>query len=657
MLKQAYQKPEIRDANDNIIQHGTYGKKTAFTASTNDGVLDYINNNLEWLKTQTDANTSNLGKYLPLAGGTLTGDVIIDETADRAIKGSASNVGLLYNSAAWALRDFGNGTSPIYYNKSSKQLMFPTGYRVGGTVTDSTGAVSNGNTTVGVNATDMTVKNSASNPTIVLSTGGASQSIASDGSVIRTGALEADSYSNVKTIQRGTAYSVGDIALSRKIASYMYAECTKSGVTAASTGPKFTRASVAYDDKGNQVAVNQPRFTEDGLMVEKGTTNFIPSDFTKWFYDSPTTLSDQITSPLGDASAYSLTITNRNNVCRISVACTPNTTYTFSWYAKNDGKTIAKYSVYDNTHGQDIVPSTAYPITDSWVRYSVSFTTPDGCTNMAVYPDRDNDMTGTIYLWRPQLETGFYATSYTEYGTTRNIENLSIPSSVFPTAEGTLEFTVNPAVIANYNNYFLFSSNDVWGRFLIFFDSNNILYWNYGRVTNGGDNMIIGSGLPAGMDIQISLSWSATSGQRISVVNGKSNSKTGWSVPDGLTLPAFIDVVNNYNAVIKNLRFSNTAHTADKLASDAQLSTLPLEADTTLLMPLNGNLNYLPAPDTSQIEPTFPTTANSKVTDGTVEWTLRDRRTPPNAVTNISYAGGVLTLTMGDGSTKTVSLS
>lgn len=49
MLKQAYQKPEIRDASDNIIQKGAYGKKTAFTSATNDGVLDYISNNLEAL--------------------------------------------------------------------------------------------------------------------------------------------------------------------------------------------------------------------------------------------------------------------------------------------------------------------------------------------------------------------------------------------------------------------------------------------------------------------------------------------------------------------------------------------------------------------------------------------------------------------------------
>lgn len=49
MKQTTFQHPEIRDANDNIIQQGTYGKESPLVNSTNDGVLDYINNNLEAL--------------------------------------------------------------------------------------------------------------------------------------------------------------------------------------------------------------------------------------------------------------------------------------------------------------------------------------------------------------------------------------------------------------------------------------------------------------------------------------------------------------------------------------------------------------------------------------------------------------------------------
>lgn len=49
MKQTTFQHPELRDANDNIIQAGTYGKASPLVNSTNDGVLDYINNNLEAL--------------------------------------------------------------------------------------------------------------------------------------------------------------------------------------------------------------------------------------------------------------------------------------------------------------------------------------------------------------------------------------------------------------------------------------------------------------------------------------------------------------------------------------------------------------------------------------------------------------------------------
>ena len=55
MKKTTYQIPEIRDENDNIIQPGTYGKNSPLCNETNDGVLDYINNNLEYLKSTHDS--------------------------------------------------------------------------------------------------------------------------------------------------------------------------------------------------------------------------------------------------------------------------------------------------------------------------------------------------------------------------------------------------------------------------------------------------------------------------------------------------------------------------------------------------------------------------------------------------------------------------
>ncbi len=49
MKKQAYQIPELRDASNNIIQAGTYGRTSPLVNADNTGILDYINNNLEAL--------------------------------------------------------------------------------------------------------------------------------------------------------------------------------------------------------------------------------------------------------------------------------------------------------------------------------------------------------------------------------------------------------------------------------------------------------------------------------------------------------------------------------------------------------------------------------------------------------------------------------
>ena len=75
MKKTTYQIPEIRDENDNIIQAGTYGKISPLCNETNDGVLDYINNNLEYLKSTQDSVQND---YFSKSGGKITGETEIE---------------------------------------------------------------------------------------------------------------------------------------------------------------------------------------------------------------------------------------------------------------------------------------------------------------------------------------------------------------------------------------------------------------------------------------------------------------------------------------------------------------------------------------------------------------------------------------------------
>lgn len=75
MKKTTYQIPEIRDDKDNILQAGTYGKNSPLCNDTNDGVLDYINNNLEYLKSTQDNMQNNA---FMKAGGKITGNAEIE---------------------------------------------------------------------------------------------------------------------------------------------------------------------------------------------------------------------------------------------------------------------------------------------------------------------------------------------------------------------------------------------------------------------------------------------------------------------------------------------------------------------------------------------------------------------------------------------------
>lgn len=84
MKKTAYQIPELRDENNNIIQNGAFGRKTAFVTADNQGVLDYIMNDLEALKDmQTGFSATvakQIGEKVSKSGDTITGPILYDKT-------------------------------------------------------------------------------------------------------------------------------------------------------------------------------------------------------------------------------------------------------------------------------------------------------------------------------------------------------------------------------------------------------------------------------------------------------------------------------------------------------------------------------------------------------------------------------------------------
>lgn len=69
MVSTTFQPAEIRDSNDNIIQHGAYGKNTPLCTGTNDGWIDFVMNNLEFLNKLATAEIVPV-TALPASGDT-----------------------------------------------------------------------------------------------------------------------------------------------------------------------------------------------------------------------------------------------------------------------------------------------------------------------------------------------------------------------------------------------------------------------------------------------------------------------------------------------------------------------------------------------------------------------------------------------------------
>lgn len=123
MKKQSFQHGEIRDQDDNILQIGSYGKKTPLTNATNTGILDYIINNFEVLYSQSSNGNGGTGSGGG-TGGNITVDSALSSTSTNPVQNkvlyAALNNKLDKNgTATYAERDSsGNIISGTYARKT-----------------------------------------------------------------------------------------------------------------------------------------------------------------------------------------------------------------------------------------------------------------------------------------------------------------------------------------------------------------------------------------------------------------------------------------------------------------------------------------------------------------------------------------------------------
>lgn len=132
-----------------------------------------------------------------------------------------------------------------------------------------------------------------------------------------------------------------------------------------------------------------------------------------WATSNANVSANTTVAPDGSITADTVTTTNTTHYIAQDVTVTPNTTYTFSWWAKTGTQTAWKYSVFDATHSADIISATSYTVTGAWQRFNATFTTPAGTTDIHVYPLRDSGATGTTILWGAQLVQSELAGTYT----------------------------------------------------------------------------------------------------------------------------------------------------------------------------------------------------------------------------------------------------
>ena len=198
MRPTVFQHAEIRDENDNIIQQGAYGKNSALSSSMNDGWIDYVMNNLEWLYDEAEE---------PSGVVTLTGDQTISDVKTFTSSPVAPTPLVNDDSTNVATTEFVKNVVEDYLPLS------------GGSVTgdvDVTGAVSGSSLSI---------------------TGAISgDSVTSNNVDVKSGSI-----APVNTLQRSTAYSVDDIVYTSALNAKYYLLCVTAGTTDA-TLPSFSGA-------------------------------------------------------------------------------------------------------------------------------------------------------------------------------------------------------------------------------------------------------------------------------------------------------------------------------------------------------------------------------------------------------------------------------
>ena len=370
----------------------------------------------------------------------------------------------------------------------------------------------------------------------------------------------------------GSSTALGNVVIQNS-------QCEKGDI--ATVYIPTTTAAVSVGPVANVPRLDYLNSTCPRLLLEPQRTNLytFSEQFNNaaWTKTNTTVTANTTVSPDGYQNADTVTISTAggHNLYQV-LTVVPSTQYTFSFYAKRGTATALSYSVYNSTAGANIIAPTNYynqiSATD-WTRFTVTFTTPAGCTSITVYPLRDGASTGTCFLWGAQVEAGAYATSYIPTlaaSATRGADACSKTgiSSLIGQTEGTLFYEFSVPANENLTRSIGVTDGTVANRINISVFATSL----FARVDVGGVNQVNSSAtiVPTAMN-KVAFRYKAN--DFAAYVNGvKVITDTSGSTFSGTTLSSFSfiqpDGTSAFSGAVKQVLFFKTA------LIDAELATL-----------------------------------------------------------------------------------
>lgn len=356
----------------------------------------------------------------------------------------------------------------------------------------------------------------------------------------------------------------------------------------------FTRASVAYKQDGTQVASGVPRFEAgqfgQAVMIEEGTTQeYINSELTsltEWSTPDTNLSAAVYGENYGNSGIVKLTkgaVTPQPYMSfRQGVPAVVGGIYTCSFKCKvlSGGAVLDRVRVHFN--GSNIVPTGSVDLGNGWWLLWLTGEAVD--SNIYSGIGITGDDACEVLFTQPMMEYKAYKTSY--HPSTRATEILKIPTAgVMNPKEGTIEFWLKVPIVTNYNTFLSFTTDN--GRFFLFFTSNGDVRWDYGPANSGPMKM---STITRDNYYHIALRWSASLNKQSLSINGTHSTQ---DLPNGVatSFPATVSVVNNYSALVGDLRISSEYLTDAEITADfASGEPLPVDEHTTYKLSFDGHL-------------------------------------------------------------------